>query len=426
MEGSGRGYQLRCCGCGARYDDDGVRLDCDLAHPPALLRTVYQGKRFDPVPEPSMGRFRHWLPVRGELTTSARTAVYQSTGIARHLGLRDLWIAFNGWWPQRDATLVTATFKELEAVTVFARLEPGEPRTLVVASAGNTAAAFAAVATERDAPVVIVIPLDAWAPLSALVRLGPTVRVIAIQDGTYEDAIALGKRLSACDGYVAEGGVRNIGRRDGMGTILLSAVDAIDALPDAYVQAVGSAAGALAAHEAALRVIADGRFGARLPRLVLGQNAPFTPIHDAWGRFAPVLDEITPAQARERQAQIGAAVLGNPAPPYATSGGIREALAASSGRTYAVDNAEMFEAMMLFGELEGVDIEPAAGIAVATLVRAARDGAVGRDDSVLLNVTGGGRSLRPVVGTEQRPAVVVDRARLASLSDIGELLSAPV
>ena len=69
MEGSGRGYQLRCCGCGAKYDDDGVRLDCDLAHPPALLRTVYQGKRFDPIPEPSMGRFRHWLPIAGELTT---------------------------------------------------------------------------------------------------------------------------------------------------------------------------------------------------------------------------------------------------------------------------------------------------------------------------------------------------------------------
>ena len=60
---------------------------------------------------------------------------------------------------------------------------------------------------------------------------------------------------------------------------MLAAVEAIGRLPDVYVQAVGSAAGALAVHEAALRLIGDGRFGDRPPRLVLAQNAPFAPMH---------------------------------------------------------------------------------------------------------------------------------------------------
>jgi cysteate synthase len=414
----GREYQLGCCGCGALYDDDGVRLDCSFCHAPALLRSVYPSLRLDPGDEPSMARFGRWLPRGRELATTARTAIFPSAHLGPHLGLRRLWIAFNGWWPERGATLATATFKELEAVAVFGRLAPGERRTLVVASAGNTAAAFAAIATENALPVLIVIPLEAWGPLAALVRLGPSVHVVAIEDGTYEEAIALARRFAAREGYVAEGGVRNVGRRDGMGTIMLSAVETIGALPGAYVQGVGSGAGALAAHEAALRLITDGRFGTRLPRLLLGQNAPFTPIHDAWARGAVTLDALDPADARERLSRIAATVLGNSSPPYAASGGVRDALAASDGSTYAISNDEMAAAMLVFAELEGIDVEPAAGIAIATLARAAREGHVDPDEIVLLNITGGGRARRPPVTQPQEPALVVRRADLDRAVDL--------
>jgi cysteate synthase len=413
----GRGYRLGCCGCGALCDDDGVRLDCVLPHAPALLRTVYPNPKFDPGDERSMARYGQWLPRGRGMATSARTAVFPSAHLGRHLGLRRLWLAFNGWWPERGATLATATFKELEAVAVFGRLAPDEHRTLVVASAGNTAAAFAAIATENDLPVLIVVPLDAWDPIAALVRVGPSVRVVAIEDGTYEDAIALARTFAAREGYVAEGGFRNVARRDGMGTIVLAAVETIGALPDVYVQAVGSGAGALAAHEAALRLIADGRFGTRLPRLVLGQNAPHTPIHDAWARRAATLGEPG-ADARERLSRIAATVLGNQRPPYAVSGGVRDALAASGGSTYAITNDAMAAAMLAFAELEGIDVEPAAGVAIATLARAAREGRVDPDEIVLLNITGGGRARRPPVTEPQSPARVVRRADLDRAADL--------
>jgi cysteate synthase len=413
----GREYRLRCCGCGALFDDDGVRLDCALPHAPALLRTVYPSLRLDPGDERSMARYGRWLPRGRALATTARTAVFPSAYLGRQLGLRRLWIAFNGWWPERGATLATATFKELEAVAVFGRLAPGERRTLVVASAGNTAAAFAAIATENELPVLIVIPLDAWDPLAALVRVGPSVRVVAIEDGTYEDAMALARTFAAREGYIAEGGFRNVARRDGMGTIVLGAVETIGALPDVYVQAVGSGAGALAAHEAALRLISDGRFGTRLPRLVLGQNAPFTPIHDAWTRGAAILEEPD-HDAPERLSRIAATVLGNPSPPYAASGGVRDALAASGGSTYAITNDEMAAAMLAFAELEGIDVEPAAGIAIATLARAAREGCVDPDEIVLLNITGGGRARRRPVTQPQAPAHVVRRADLGRTADL--------
>jgi cysteate synthase len=410
--GTRRGYVLRCTGCGTTYDDDGVRLDCSGSHPPALLRSVFK-REFSIHDTPSLMRYRDWLPLGRTVETSARTAVYRSTQLAAQLGLQNLWIAFSGWWPERRATLATSTFKELEAYAVLGRLSPHEQRTLVIASAGNTAAAFARAATEIDAPVLIVIPLGAWERLAQLVDIGPTVRIIAIEGGQYEDAIAFSRGLASDPAYVLEGGVRNVARRDGMGTAMLEAVEAIGALPDVYVQGIGSGAGALAAHEAAVRIVADGRFGSKLPRLFLGQNSPFTPVHDAWSRKSETLEERNPETAREQIRSILASVLSNVAPPYAVSGGLKDALRESSGATFAVTNDEARAAMTLFEECEGIDIEPAPGVALGSLMQAVRNSSVERDATILLHVTGGGAARRPQTARAQEPALVVplDRTR---------------
>ena len=247
------------------------------------------------------------------------------------------------------------------------------------------------------------------------VAIGPAVQVVAIADAGYEEAIGFARDVCADEAFVLEGGVRNVGRRDGMGTAMLAAVEAIGSLPEYYFQAVGSAAGALAAHEAALRLRADGRFGPRLPRLMLSQNAPFTPIVDAWQTRSAALPVRTPATAARQLAELGAFVLSNQAPPYAAAGGVREALVESGGSTYAVTNAQFGNAMSLFAELEGVSIEPAAGVAVASLAGAVARGAVDRDAVVLLHVTGGGRKgLRGSSGAAGAPSLLLARSELAT------------
>jgi cysteate synthase len=405
-------YVLRCCGCGSTFEDDGVRLDCPADHPPALLRSVFSERRLTTGPERSVLRYGNWLPLRREVRTDLRTAVYHSEGLGPAIGLRNLWIAFNGWWPERGSTLTTATFKELEAVSVLARMGHGQHRTLVVASAGNTAAAFAQACTENDVPLVIVIPLWAWGDMASIADLGPSVKTIAIADGGYDDAIAFARRIADHADFVYEGGVRNIARRDGLGTVLLEALAAIGSIPQYYFQAVGSAAGALGIHEAGRRLIADGRFGSRGPRLMLSQNAPFTPIHDAWSARSTLLFEKSDDDARRQLEEIGASVLSNLAPPYAQPGGVREALTESNGMTFAVTNAEMARGSALFIRHEGIDIDPAAGVATASLIDAIAAGEVGPDDTVLLNVSGGGRKQRLREVAKTRPTWVIERARL--------------
>jgi cysteate synthase len=410
-----RNYKLVCTACGAIYEDDGVRLQCSSEHGPALLRSEYVQRSFEPGTADSMLRFDRWLPGARDLATSARTGVYHSTVLGSHLGLPKLWIAFSGWWPERGATLPTGTFKDLEAVSVLRRIQPGDTRTLVLSSAGNTALAFARVCTENNLPALIVVPLKGWNEVMSHADVGPSVRVVAIADIGYEETIAFAREVCANGEFILEGGVRNVGRRDGMGTALLAAVEAIGTLPDYYFQAVGSAAGALAAHEAALRVRADGRFGSRVPRLMLSQNAPFTPLHDAWQAGSPFLIPRTAETTASQLAQIGAFVLSNQAPPYAPTGGVREALIESAGKTYAISNTELKNAQAVFAELEGVSIEPAAGVALASLIRAVRSGQIEPDANVLLHVTGGGRAALPGQNAAQGlPTLVIPRGDLAT------------
>jgi cysteate synthase len=412
-----REYRLRCTGCGGTFPDDGVRLDCPNDHAAALLRTEYDEKAFVVTPEPSIRRYSAWLPRGREIATAAQTAVYQSTELAKRLGLDQLWIGFNGWWPERGAALRTATFKELEAYAVLARIGVDESRTLVVASAGNTAAAFADACTVNDVPLVVIVPANAFDRVAAIARIGPTVKIVAIEGAEYEDAIAFSRQLAADEEFILEGGVRNVARRDGLGIVMLAAADAIGAIPDYYFQAVGSAAGALGVREAALRLIGDGRFGRHVPQLMLAQNAPFTPLFDAWSANAPVLIERSVADARRQIAQIGAQVLSNQTPPYAIAGGVREALGESSGAVFAIENNEMVDAMMLFAEAEGIDIDPEAGIATAALIRAVADGAVERDRRILLNVTGGGRAGRVRETHDARPSLVLQRDEVAAIGN---------
>ena len=74
---------------------------------------------------------------------------YKSKGLAAHLGLENLYITFNGYYPAIGAHMTTCSFKETEAYSVCARIDENEKRVLVVASAGNTARAFAKVCSDN-------------------------------------------------------------------------------------------------------------------------------------------------------------------------------------------------------------------------------------------------------------------------------------
>jgi cysteate synthase len=226
-------------------------------------------------------------------------------------------------------------------------------------------------------------------------RLSSCVKIVCVTGSAdYGDAVALAEVISQEEGFFCEGGVRNVGRRDGMATVMLNAVETIGHLPDYYFQAIGSGAGAIAAHEAATRLVQDGRFGGSVPRLMLSQNSPFTPIYDSWRRGLRELVDFGKGDARTRTKAILATVLSNRRPPYGIPGGIFDVLTESQGDMFAIDNLEARQAMGLFERFEGVDIDPAAAVALAALIKAAASHRISRDATILLHLTGGGFRLK--------------------------------
>jgi len=129
-----------------------------------LLRTLQGRTPRDRVSRPTFygeqrqGVWRfNWLPVHEPASVQPGPLVYRSHGLARHLGLEQLFIAFNGYWPEKGAMLETCTFKEFEAAVVLQNARENGVAGLIVASAGNTARAFAHLSTVSGFPVVIVV-----------------------------------------------------------------------------------------------------------------------------------------------------------------------------------------------------------------------------------------------------------------------------
>ena len=377
------------------FEDDGRMLTCPVLHPPALLVTEYDAQRLEPDERmEGMFRYHRWLPTGNRPHDGGpATFTYRSPRLSRISGLPNLWLGFNGYWPEAGATLPTGTFKDLEAEAVLARLGDGHRGvTLVLASAGNTAAAFARACSDRGQRCLVVVPQSGLDDLRFVSNLDPCVIVVALRaPADYSDAIALADRITATAGAacVATGGVANVARVDGVGTTMLAAAERIGRIPDYYLQAVGSGAGGIAAHQAARRLVADGRFGDSLPRLLLSQNAPYAPMVNAWRARRRELCFDGDERARIRR--ISARVLSSRSPAYSVAGGVFDALTESCGGMLAVTNAEAAAARELVEGCEGVDLDPAAAVAAASLLRAVRDGWIEPDAVVLLNLSGGGR-----------------------------------
>ena len=360
-------YTLKCVATGREFDDAGWALDDAECKSPSLVRANYSKKQLELKPDSyGLYKFCDWLPVKRILEGSSAPVTYKSEALAKYLGLSNLWITLNGYFPGRGAKMRTCSFKETEAYSVCARIDENEDR-------------------------VLVVPSDNLSSLWFTEPINDCVKLIACEKGgDYYDAINLSLYALKSAKFYSEGGAKNIARRDGMGTTVLSAVTTIGRIPDYYFQAVGSGTGAIAAWEANMRLIEDGSYDNNLMKLIVSQNAPFVPMYDAWVHESREMLPYDMKKARRDAALIDAKVLSNRKPPYAIAGGLYDALKATNGNIMVATNAQSKRACKLFKELEGIDINPAAGVATASLIKMVEAGEIAKDACIMLNITGAG------------------------------------
>ena len=385
-------YHLINVGNGREFEDKGWAMSDPEGGAPSLVRAVYDNKRFNPrEDQDGIYRYADWMPIKRTLRKSCAPVTYKSKGLAQFLGLENLYITFSGWNPRIGAKMRTCSFKETEAYSVLARMDAREKRILVVQSAGNTARAFAQVCSDNRIPIVICVPEDSLHDLWFRRPLRSCVKLIAVPHGCdYYDAITLGEKLASDPRFMLEGGAKNVARRDGMGTTVLSCVEKMGRIPDAYFQAVGSGTGAIAAWENACRLAEDGRFGENRMRVYVAQNDPFTLMYDSWKAGSRALVDLDPQKGRHEAEVVLASVLSNRKPPYSLAGGLYDTLKASGGDFYLASNNDIIYWLLQFRNREGYDLLPASCVAVTALAKAVREGTVKKDEYIMLNCTGGG------------------------------------
>ncbi len=420
-------YKLLSIASGNIFDDTGWMLEAPNENRPGLIRAIYDKKQIQ-LKDKGYGiyKFADWLPIQRMLQGSYAPVTYKSIGLANELGLKNLYITFSGYWPEKGVEMKTCSFKETEAFSVCGRLNPEENKILVVASAGNTARSFARVCSDNNIPLLLSVPEDNLDALWFDEPIKDCVKLVASKSGSdYFDAIHLSNIAVELDNFIAEGGAKNVARRDGMGTTVLSAATTIGQIPDYYFQAVGSGTGAIAAWEANLRLLEDGRFGNHKMKLMVSQNIPFQPIYDAWQAGSRAMLPIDDEYARKQVVEIDAKVLSNRKPPYPPAGGLYDAMKDAGGEVLLADNEAGKNAGEMFLQLEGNDIHPAAAIATATLIDAVKQGKVEKDAVIMLNITGGGEEkfkkdkdlyyLKPSIVFDVNPDVEEVKERLISL-----------
>jgi cysteate synthase len=129
-------------------------------------------------------------------------------------------------------------------------------------------------------------------------------------------------------------------------------------------------------------------------KLYLSQNVPFTPMADSWEKDVREMPDFCfdENEGKKRIDKVSAFVLTNRHPPFGIHGGVYDAMKSCKGsQFYKITNDEAKNASDIFEKLEGYSVDPAAAIAIASLIKAVESNKVQKNDVIVLNVTGGGK-----------------------------------
>jgi len=404
-------YQLKCLKTNQLLNDEYTLHHADNA----LLQSVYH-QPLEVQDVEGMWQFEDWLPVSQANELVAGTLTYKAEALGEALGLSNLWVTFHGYWPEKGGLCPTGSFKDLEAVPTIQRLRDHGITGVICASAGNTARAFAHYCGLTDTPLIVIVG-EEHAQRLWLRKDHPSesVRLVVLKGGDYADAKGVAKRLAQrLDEWVLEGGVHNVARRDGMGSLMLDAAFTIGQLPDHYFQGIGGGPGPIGTHEMATRLVDEGVFDGPVPRQHVSQNVEHSPIHNAWqaGR-----DHLVDEDFPDEEVDVYSDLLLNAAPAYGQTGGVHDILDDSDGQTYVVEQPVAEAAKSLFEATEGIDILPPGAIALASLQEAIEVGEVEEEDCVVLNISGGGtQRLKQDLDTEAvQPWLMVEASQAVEI-----------
>ncbi len=391
---------LKCRLCGKTYPKEALNFCTDDFGP---LEVTYD---YDEVARTmtrasiqsrprTMWRYHELLPLDGEPTVGQHvggTPLVRADRLARALGVSELYI-------KNDAVNhPTLSFKDrVVAVALSKAVELGF-QTVGCASTGNLANSVAANAASAGLDAYVLIPdgLEQGKVLGATIY---GAKVIAIH-GNYDQVNRLCSQIAFRYGW----GFVNVNLRpfyaEGSKSFGFEIAEDLGwRTPDHVVapMAGGSLIGKIhkSFKEFELLGLLDGPVTTRVHGAqATGCNPISAMVKTGASKVKPVRNPLTIAKSL---------AIGDPADGFFASKLIRE----TGGWSEDVDDDAIIDAMRLLAETEGIWAETAGGVTLAVTQKLIEQGRIGRDESIVICITGNGlKTQEPLLERMAKPVVI--------------------
>ncbi len=355
-----------------------------------------------PSREFNLWRYEELLPIRTpmpDLTLGAGgTPLIRAANLGMMLGNQNIYIKDERQGP-------TGSFKDRQAALTIAALKEAGITEIVIASTGNVAIAYSALAARSG--------IKCWAFLTSLVP-AEKMREVALYGtqvikvtATYDQAKQVAVEFARQRGFYLDRGTRSIPSVEAMKTIAFESTEQLslrylDRLPESkeqsgyrwrapdwYIQAVSGGLGPVGVLKGYRELREMGLIG-KIPGMAIIQAEGCSPMVQAWKQNKPVATPIPSPRTH-----IATLSTGDPGRSYTL---LFDGISQDSGGVFeSVTDEEAFRALHVIAKMEGVSMEPASGVAFAGLIKLVRGGVIKPDDVVVINCTGHTMPVEPAV-----------------------------
>ena len=392
---------FRCFGCGTELGADFGGYVCPACG--GNLEVRYAWPKGAPAgwwldeSRKDVFRYRALLPVSNlDLASPLRvgmTPLYAAPRLGAKAGLNKMYLKDDGQNP-------SASFKDRAGAVALVRAREIGAKVLCGASTGNAGSSMACLAASVGMPCVIFVPEKApAAKIAQLLVFG--AKVLAVK-GTYDDAFDLCMDVCAKRGWFNRNTGHNPFTREGKKTAAFEIFEQLGKIPDWVVVPTGDG-NIIAGIWKGFCDLKEAGIADRTPKMLCAQSADSRAISEAVWALQKAGNR-TPDWKTVAIAPVAATTVADSISVDIPRDGLAavRAVIESGGAAVAVPDAEILAAIPEIARGAGVFAEPAASCAWAGLKKAAQDGIVKPDETVVCMCTGNGlkdvASARKVAG----------------------------
>jgi threonine synthase len=207
--------------------------------------------------------------------------------------------------------------------------------------------------------------------------------IVYENDSDYATMSKQAKAFCENNNIVWEGGFFNVARRDGLKTAYLEAFEQTDEDPDYVVQAISSGMGLLGAAQGIEEFLRIGKLK-KTPKLIAVQQQRCCPMVKAWEN-GEYIDDFN----YENPEGLAEAILRGKSDNLYDY--VKKIIEDTQGTFVSVTDEEIIEAKIMLNENENINACYASATALAGTIKLRKNGFIGEDESVVVNITGGVR-----------------------------------